>query len=96
MNRTEHLFTILSEECSEVSHRASKILRFGLHEVQPGQSKSNEERFLTEFCELLGVMKMLEDDGILKPPDPRPIMKVKKERVEKFLEYSKKQGTLGD
>jgi hypothetical protein len=37
MTREQHLLTILAEECGEVVQRASKAIRFGLDESQPGQ-----------------------------------------------------------
>ena len=60
MNRTEHLITIFGEEGSEVAQRASKILRFGVDEVQPGQVKTNAERLVDEYADIIAVAEMLE------------------------------------
>lgn len=89
MNRTEHLLTILAEECAEVAQRSSKALRFGLKEIEPGQSLTNEQRICYELNDLLGVVSML---GLLNI-DLESI-EAKKIKVETFLEYSRKQGTL--
>lgn len=94
MNRTEHLFTITTEECAEVSQRVSKILRFGIHEIQPGKDRNNVERFLDEYADLQAVIEMLEADGVLKVPDLTERKEKKKVKVEKFLEYSRGEGTL--
>jgi len=89
MNRTDHLLTILDEECHEVGQRTTKALRFGLDEVQEGQSMTNAERIMVEMADLIAVYDMLE---LPWPGDDR--IAAKKERVEHFLEYSKSIGRL--
>lgn len=112
MTRTEHLLTVLmeeaaevSKECAELSIRTAKALRFGPLEVQDGQEFTNLHRMqvflakmLTELTEMLAVAEMA---GVL--PDSTatglivsPIATLKKERVEKYLELSRKCGTLTD
>jgi len=46
------LLTILIEECAEVQQRATKALRFGLNEVQEGQTLNNIERMSEEIGDL--------------------------------------------
>lgn len=92
MNRTEHLLTILSEECAEVAQRASKALRFGLEEAQPGHA-TNASRITQELNDLLGVMKMLVDEGLIPEPD-LGAADAKRDRVEEYLRYSDVCGTL--
>lgn len=101
MTETQHLLTILSEECAEVQQRISKALRFGLYEVEPGQSDQNESRIIRELCDLRGVLEMLNargllvmDDGILMGPFLRGAVEAKKVKVRKFLDYSRSLGTL--
>ena len=97
MTRTEHLLTIVAEECAEVSQRITKILRFGATEIQPGQDKDNIERLLDEFNDLYAMMMMLKNDNLI-PWDflSGDKMANKIQQVEKFLEYSRKCGTLTD
>lgn len=95
MNTKEHLLTILAEECLEVGQRATKALRFGLAEVQPDQALSNAERIIEEYDDLLGVMEMLHDRGLLPASRPERIA-AKKEKVTRFLAYSATCGTLSD
>ena len=93
MDRTEHLLTILAEECAEIAQRASKALRFGLDEVQPGQELSNEQRLWNELNDLAGVGEMLialRGRGGLS----RDAVEAKKAKVEAFLKYSEQCGTL--
>jgi hypothetical protein len=93
MNKTEHLLTIVGEECSEVHQRCSKALRFGMNEIEPNQAFSNQRRILQEFNDLVAVMEMLFECPINKLLYQHEIM-AKKDKVLKFLEYSKEQGTL--
>lgn len=50
----------ITEECSELSQRASKAFMFGLSEVQEGQKLTNLERLRNELHDLLHTVKMLE------------------------------------
>jgi len=93
MKRAEHLLIILAEECAEVAQRASKALRFGLEEIEPGQSLDKAERLLEELVDLGAVVQMLEEDGYLSA-GLRVGGALKKQKVEKFLELSARLGTL--
>ena len=93
MTRKEHLLTILSEECAEVSQRVSKALRFGLHEVQPNQPWNNAERITQEIADLLGVYEMLCIEEII-PGAQDFYIQQKRQKVEKFLKLSEQEGTL--
>lgn len=88
MTRTEHLLTILAEECAEVAQRASKAARFGMSEVQPGQGDDNKRRLEKELADLLGVAELLEL-GL----DTSEIV-AKKKKVKKYMDYARKMGTL--
>jgi len=94
MNRTEHLLWCLAEECCEVAHRASKAARFGINEIQSGQDKTNQQRLVGEIHDLLSVVGMLVQDGIIAEPNDRTAIDAKKDKVEKFLKYSMECGTL--
>lgn len=93
MTETEHLFTIVMEECCEIGQRASKAKRFGIDEIQPGQSLSNAERIMGEYADLVAMIHMLQDRKLLPGLDFR-LVEAKKEKVAHFLEYSRQQGTL--
>lgn len=98
MTRKEHLLTILSEECAEVSQRASKALRFGVSEVQPEQPLNNAQRIVEEFNDLFAVVEMLKNEGVLNEKEliTRESIDAKQQKVEKFLKLSLRQGTLCD
>lgn len=97
MTRTEHLLTIVMEECNEIAQRASKALRFGLDEVQPDATANpegftNSERITNEVADLRGVLNMLgiDDDS----PYVHRLADAKRDKVERFLAYSAECGTL--
>jgi intracellular sulfur oxidation DsrE/DsrF family protein len=71
MTRTELLLVILMEECSEVCHRVSKALRFGLEDAQLTsvagefpQHETNEQAIARELNDLMAVVDMLTAQGL--------------------------------
>jgi NTP pyrophosphatase (non-canonical NTP hydrolase) len=97
VTRTEHLLTILAEECAEVAQRVSKALRFGLAEVQPGQEYTNAERIEFELTDLIAAAEMLIEDRVIADPDQNDILiSEKKRKVEKFLKFSAGRGLVDD
>lgn len=78
-----------------MAHRISKALRFGMTDTMPGQFRTNEDWLLDEFNELVGMMQMLREEGIIKKAIfNQQTSDDKKERVERFLKYSQEMGTL--
>lgn len=94
MKRFEHLLWVLSEECNEVGQRASKAARFGLQEIEPGQTLNNAERIIGEYADLAAAFEMLTEEGYLPPAFLRELIDAKKVKVERFLRYSQLCGTL--
>lgn len=60
-DRQRELLVVLMEECAEVAQRASKAVRFGMDEVQPGQPDSNLIRIAREMGDLTGTLHALLD-----------------------------------
>lgn len=56
--REREILIILIEECAEVQHRASKLLRFGRDEKQVGQEYTNAERLSQEIGDLETIIAM--------------------------------------
>lgn len=94
LNNEEHLLICLAEECAEVQHRITKILRFGLHEVQPGQPLDNEQRLIYELRDMFGVLELLHENGIPVMRGNWDMVLEKKAKVLKFMAYAQEQGTL--
>lgn len=94
MNHSEHLLTIVAEEAVEIAQRATKALRFGLHEVQPDQPLNNAARLMGEFHDLLAALEMLHEHEGMRLHVDRKVIAEKKVKIEKFLAYSREMGTL--
>jgi|TARA_R110000796_G_C14262349_1_gene400149 NTP pyrophosphatase (non-canonical NTP hydrolase) len=92
MTNEQHLLTILAEECAEVGQRATKAIRFGLEDpagAQPGFS-SNKKRLLEEINDLLAVVNLLFGEDYINNNQ----QKLKKIKIEKYTQLSKKLGQL--
>lgn len=99
MNRTQYLLTKLAEECVEVAQRAHKAQVFGLEEIQENQPFTNEQRLIGEFIDLLGVISLLDDEGLINIPEEdrfNEMIEAKKDKVEKYAELSRARGHLHD
>ena len=95
MTKTEYLLTCLAEECAEVAQRASKAVRFGVMEIQPGQPYTNKERLADEINDLETIVEMLKDHGVnLWVPHAEGRRNQKKAKVHQFMVYSKEMGVL--
>lgn len=95
MNTSEHLLTVVAEECAEVAQRVSKALRFSLGEIQAGQSLTNAERIIQEYDDLRGAVLMCQDEGILPYSDLCRI-NAKRSKIKCYLKYSSAVGALTD
>jgi hypothetical protein len=96
MNRKEHLLTTLTEECAEIQYETCKALRFGLDDFYtPHSLDTNGKRLMDEFADLIAVVETLQKEGFLCKIDEDRV-KSKKERIEKFLLYSKEKGLLNE
>ena len=97
MTEREHKLTIAMEECAEVAQRLSKILRFGMQEVQPYQpdgARTNEERLYEEYWRLRAALGMCGIDAWGNTEESRAVESAKVAKVGRFLEYSHECGTL--
>lgn len=85
------MLVILSEECSEIAQRATKAIRFGMDDSEPGQDKNNLTRLVEEIHDLIAVLKML---GIGISVWNETMISNKIEKVEHYLKYSQKLGMV--
>lgn len=95
MNLEQFLLICLIEECAEVAQRATKALRFGTKEVQPGQYLDNFQRLSDELNDLLTVMDlMIEHDKTDAIRIDQAAQNAKAIKLLRFAAYSVQQGTL--
>lgn len=80
------LLTILIEECAEVQQRATKLLRFGCAEVQPGQEKTNSERLANEIGDLVHMTTLLDQVGLIPNHAVQAGMRSKQKQLAKFMQ----------
>lgn len=101
INKEKYLLVKIQEECAEVSQRAAKAIRFGLKETQKGQDKNNLERLKDEILDLLAAFMVFEvEAGIilhdLEFDIYQDVMRLKIERINKYMDYSREIGELDD
>lgn len=96
LTERQQLLTILGEECNEVAQRVCKALRFGLYEVQPGQTMANEARIAYELCDVLGTIERLQSLGVLVgfPNPSADALQEKKDKINYFLQYAEDIGMV--
>jgi hypothetical protein len=95
LNMQEHLLTILGEEGAEVSQAVSKIMRFGLNDINPKTNRTNYEALVTELNDVAAILEMLSEVGMSFPGlYDRAEMDAKKARVRNMMEYSYSRGRL--
>ena len=82
------------EECDETSQRASKAIRFTLEEVQPSQELTNAQRIVYEFNDILAVMELMQERGMISNMFDREAIDKKKAKVQKYLAYSEQLGAV--
>ena len=108
MNKQEYLLTCLSEEAAEIIQAVGKAQRFGMDDTYNKKSlqigtfglkevkfDSPREAILREFTDLIAVIEMLYGEDIrttILHGDTE--IEAKKKKVLKYIEYSKKKGTL--
>jgi hypothetical protein len=95
MTLTDYLLVLIMEEANEVAHRASKALRFGLNEIQPGQTETNGQRMVHEMIDLAAVSRLLEERGsIAAPADFDERFDGKISRIKKYIDRARAEGRL--
>ena len=95
MTPHEYLLTCMAEECIEVAQRALKASRFTLTEIQPNQPLNNSERIMIEYADLLGVMELMQEQGLLaEPANLRELIEAKKVKVLTYEDYSRQLGAV--
>lgn len=64
-NKNHEVMNILSEECAEVIQAISKCHRFGMDNIKPGKPKTNREHLEEEIGDLLAMVDIMLEKGIV-------------------------------
>lgn len=94
MNEEQFLLGKLAEECTEIAQDALKTQQFGFDSCNPDTGLSNVEYLNNELNDLFAILEMLKEGGYYEfIPDSNAIQ-AKKEKVLKYLEFSKQLGKV--
>lgn len=94
----DYMLTCVAEECAEIGKEAAKGIRFGLHDKWHDKPTAHDA-VIAEFYDLVAVMEMMFEAGILSKPSDKEIEEMihrKRSRVRHFMEYSAERGYIGD
>lgn len=80
------LLALIVEECAEVQQRATKMLRFGVAEIQPGQQLTNAARLSQELGDLMAVLNLAERAGFVNGEAIAAAEKAKCPKLRRFMQ----------
>jgi NTP pyrophosphatase (non-canonical NTP hydrolase) len=83
--QTKEVMDILQEECAEVIQAVSKISRFGIDNLKPGKPKTNREHLEEELGDMLAMIDILIDKGIVSSDH---LVSAKIAKIEKLKKWS--------
>lgn len=75
---------ILQEECAEVIQAVSKISRFGIDNLKPGKPKTNREHLEEELGDMLAMIDILKELGVVSPSSLEDAKHAKIEKLKKW------------
>ena len=78
--QTKEIFCIAQEECAEVTQAISKIFRFGFEGSYNGHT--NKERLEEETGDLLAMLDIMIEKGIISDSKVNEARKAKKEKLK--------------
>jgi NTP pyrophosphatase (non-canonical NTP hydrolase) len=84
-NKTKEVMDILQEEAAEVIQAVSKISRFGLDNFKPGKPKTNREHLEEELGDLMAMITILLDKGIVTRVN---LDRAEAAKIEKLKQWS--------
>jgi NTP pyrophosphatase (non-canonical NTP hydrolase) len=76
--------TILSEECGEVVQMAAKCQRFGIDGINPVDNSTNRSRLTQEVGDLVCMVEILTELGILDQQEIQDYATMKRHKLERW------------
>jgi NTP pyrophosphatase (non-canonical NTP hydrolase) len=85
MNKKENeIMDILQEECAEVIQMVSKCRRFGIDNTHIKSGESNRARLTEEMGDMLCMLKLAQDFGIVDVTEVLTASLAKEEKLRKW------------
>ncbi len=84
-NQQDEILLITQEECAEVTQAISKCYRFGMDNHKPGKPKTNRQHLAEELGDLLAMVTLCHDFGIV---DFEEVMTAKDAKLQKLHQWS--------
>ena len=85
ISKEKEVMDILQEECAEVIQAVSKISRFGLDNFKPGKPKTNREHLEEELGDLLAMVDILIELGVV---NEEALQRAEVAKIEKLKRWS--------
>jgi len=83
-NRVRETLLILQEECAEVTQAVSKCFRFGLDNFKPGKPSTNLEHMETEIGDVLAMIDILVEQGVVSKENLIAATAAKKQKLKQW------------
>lgn len=83
-SKEKEIMDITQEECAEVVVAISKISRFGIDNYKPGKPKTNREHLEEELGDLLAMVDIMVDHGIVSLDKLEVAKQAKIEKLKKW------------
>lgn len=100
MTKLNYLLECLAEECAEVQHIKSKIIRFGIDDIHPETKIENRSQIVSELIDLVAVMNLfLDEDQESRELYEKTVVQGiqnKEKKLRMFMAYSISKGILDD
>jgi NTP pyrophosphatase (non-canonical NTP hydrolase) len=84
-NQDQEILLITQEECAEVTQAISKCFRFGLDNHKPGKPKTNREHLTDELGDLLAMIQLCQQFGLV---DQQELNIAADAKIEKLRQWS--------
>ena len=83
-NKEKEVMDILQEECAEVIQAVSKVSRFGIDNYKPGKPLTNREHLEEELGDLLAMVDIMKEMGIVSWGNMEVAKLAKIEKLKKW------------
>lgn len=92
--KQKEVMLIAQEECAEVIQAISKVFRFGVDDVHPITSKSNKDSLEEETGDLLCMLQLMMEKGIISESNVQKASLQKRFKLEKWSNIFDEETTL--